>query len=377
MSVESPALPARLPHLPRVQLLRGVAALLVLLAHLAVVEGKYSPDRLLGDWAAFGFAGVDLFFVISGFIMVYVTWGGRGGARESGRFLWRRATRIYPLYWAVSAAVLVVWLLRPAMVFGSNPDPDILRSFLLLPDEHLPLLSVGWTLIYEMYFYLVFALALLLPARWRILALVAWAVVAQAVPAPEGSPTLAVMLSPLVREFLFGALVAWTALTLFVLDPVLGGRAPVLAGRRWGVVAAAALLGLGLWSLFGGGVPDAVAVARDHGWRAEAWGLPAAALLVLTLLSPFGRLPLGDWLGDISYSLYLTHVLTLSLLGRLWAPWARDGVWDNAVMLAVLVAGSVAVAAAAYYAVERPLIRWFRRRRAPRVPSGASEPASR
>ena len=369
MSVET----VKLPHLPRIQTLRGVAAVLVLLAHLSQIESWSSPDRIMGDWALWGFAGVDLFFVISGFIMVYVTWGVGGGPKDAGRFLWRRATRIYPLYWVVSSAVLAAWLLRPGLVFGSNPDPDILRSFLLLPDQSLPLLTVGWTLVFEMYFYVVFALALLLPGKWQFPVIVVWAVAAQSLDPPGSGPVLELVFSPLVREFLFGGLIAWVALTTLALDPILGGGAQT-GGRPRAVIALAALalLALGLLSAAGAG-EGALAVAEDHALRTEAFGLPAAALVTLALLSPHSASAVGRWLGDISYSLYLTHVLVLAVLGRLWEPWARAGAWDNLVVLPAVFGSCILVGAATYYVVERPLIRWFRRRRA----SFASAPVAR
>ena len=359
MSVET----VKLPHLPRIQTLRGVAAVLVLVAHLSQSEARSSPDRLLGDWALWGFAGVDLFFVISGFIMVYVTWGVKGGPRNAGRFLWRRVSRIYPLYWLVSLPLFAVWLWRPEVVTGGLYTVDVVRSFLLIPDTGLPLLPVGWTLVYEMYFYLVFALALLLPGRWRFLVIVAWAVAAQTFEPPGAGPVLELMFSPLVREFLFGALIAWVALMTLTVDPILG-RDAQKSGQSKAVIAlvALALFALGLWTAVSAG-EGAVAVAEDLALRTEAFGLPAAALVTLALLSPHRATAVGKWLGDISYSLYLTHVLVVAGLGRLWEPWARDRVWDNLLMLPLIFGASIAVGAATFYVVERPLIQWFRRRR--------------
>jgi len=95
MSVESPPTIKRLDH---IQALRGIAALMVVVSHLLIIERKYSVDQILGEWAVFGMAGVDLFFVISGFIMVYVMWDRPRGVKASAEFLWGRASRIYPLY---------------------------------------------------------------------------------------------------------------------------------------------------------------------------------------------------------------------------------------------------------------------------------------
>ena len=338
------------------QALRGLAALGVLLSHLYVIELKYSPDALLGAWTRAGMAGVDLFFVISGFLMVYVTWG-----RDTtpGAFLWRRVTRIYPLYWVVSAAVLAVWLVRPDMVFASNPDPDILRSFLLFPQEGGPLLTVGWTLVHEMYFYLVFALVMLLPRRYLGAALATWCVSVAIISHYKLAPDVALLqlvFDPLVFEFVAGAGLALAVVTTG--KPKLG------------------LISVVLGVIFVGNLvfarPPLSELLDDHMARAAIIGPLAGGLFtiyVVVMKARPGRTAV--WLGDISYSLYLTHVLTLSLVGRLAAPLMREGWVDNAVLLVVLVGASVGVAHLTYVGVERPLIAFFRRRRAARPASAA------
>ena len=141
---------------------RGVAANLVVFSHLFFVQAKYTTAGVLPAFALYGLAGVDMFFVLSGFIMVAVAGRNIGPIR----FLWRRAARIYPTYWLVSLAVLALAIVAPALVDSSVIAPiSLWRSFLLVPGETVPLLAVGWTLVHEMYFYLVFAifLALRLP----------------------------------------------------------------------------------------------------------------------------------------------------------------------------------------------------------------------
>ena len=142
-----------------IQALRGIAVLGVVAFHVALVEGKYSGgDRLLPDFLRFGETGVDLFFVISGFVMVTVAQGRFGGTRELPRFLWSRITRIYPTYWFYFFITLAVFLVKPEWVNASEENQaQLVTSFLLLPSEQLPLVMVGWSLIHELWFYLVFA----------------------------------------------------------------------------------------------------------------------------------------------------------------------------------------------------------------------------
>ena len=84
-----------MPQLRTIQVARGIAANLVVFSHLFLVETKYTAAGVLPAFTLYGIAGVDLFFVLSGFIMVAVA------GRDIGpiEFLWRRATRIYPTYW--------------------------------------------------------------------------------------------------------------------------------------------------------------------------------------------------------------------------------------------------------------------------------------
>lgn len=137
-----------------VQGLRGVAALAVGAIHATAIERKYSAgDVLLPEWFRFGASGVDLFFVISGFVMVTVTRGRFGRINEVLRFLWGRVTRIYPTYWFYFFITLAVLLWQPSWVDTSLPQHvNLWASFLLLPTDTLPLVMVAWSLVNELWF---------------------------------------------------------------------------------------------------------------------------------------------------------------------------------------------------------------------------------
>jgi len=336
-----------------VQALRGLATLGVLLAHLFMVEGKYSPDQLMGEWSNLGHWGVDIFFVISGFIMVYVTWNGERGWGQLPSYLFRRVSRIYPLYWIVSAAVLVVWLWRPDMVFASN-RPDILRSFALFPAKNQPLLAVGWTLVFEMYFYLVFGLLLIFPRRWLLPLLGLWALAVgvgwhMLDPLPEEA-VLRHVFNPLTFEFIAGA--------VFGVAYVRGFKS-VPHNVIFAVIGVAvALLGVVYVTQ-----PDMQAFIGMWGLRVSLFGFAALMAFAAMVLSGYqaGRVPV--WLGDISYSLYLTHVLSLTVVGRLAQPHLREGYADNVALIAVMIVAALVVGHLTYVLIERPIINWFKRRR--------------
>lgn len=348
MSIETPQTHA--PLLTSVQALRGLAALLVVATHLWVIERKYSPDAITPEWFSHGAGGVDLFFVISGFIMVYVTQAATRGGKGVGEFLFARAGRIYPLYWVVSLALLAVWFVRPEMVFGSYEDPNLVKSFLLWPDVRPgnslrpPLLLVGWTLVHEMSFYLIFALSLFLSRRFLPIFLGLWTVIFLAgnlLGADKMLIAAQIFFHPMTAEFLMGAFAGlailrgvkfpvWIMLGLtlaaLIIFPMIQ---PVHYGFPWTRVL-----------VFG--VPSVLLVLACVSWERQSSAKVAKPLVLL-----------GDW----SYALYLTHVLTLSLVGRIWALFSRQGLLDNIVMITLMLIATLIVSALTYILIERPLIR--------------------
>lgn len=303
------------PWLGGLQALRGVAALAVVVHHaLEIANGPAWLTRV-------GAAGVDVFFVISGFVMLYSSRGLTGGA-----FLLRRLARIVPLYWLTTLGFVA--LAASGAAFQSldvNPRRVIGSLLFFSPD---PVLSVGWTLNYEMYFYLLFA-AVIAVGLFRAAALVIPAVLLAAV--IFAGPKLG---SPIVLEFGFGVILA------AALRRGLSGR--------WAVPAAvgAALLFVGT-SLFWSDAPTN-GLGLEVRWL--AWGAPAA----LAVYAAIWWKPRFSLLGDASYSIYLTHGLVMAALGKLLAS-GRAPLWPT---VAGSVVVSVALGIAVYLAVERPLHRW-------------------
>jgi exopolysaccharide production protein ExoZ len=335
------ATPTRLDH---VQALRGVAAFLVLMAHLMQIEARTAASPILPGQLDWGMMGVDLFFVISGFIMVYITRDWRaGGGRKVPEFLFARVSRIYPLYWIISAALLAVWFIRPDLVFSSSPnEPQLLNSLLLVPAYAYPMLEVGWTLVYEMMFYCLFALILILPGRFRPMALFVWAALVVLGNQLGGQAAGAIpfhLFSSLSLEFLAGAATALIYLRFH------GSRPLAYALITLGIV------GMGIWFFIGG--------PFQNEWpRVLLLTLPACTLILGAAwldrhgaTAPRAAVILGDW----SYSLYLTHLLSLVLLARLWT---MAGLQDVAapILILTLVIFSLMVAGITYHLIEKPLI---------------------
>jgi exopolysaccharide production protein ExoZ len=299
-------------RLRALQILRFAAALAVVQCHASFFVHR---DRTAG------FAGVDVFFVISGYIV-----SRSAGAHPEG-FLLKRALRVLPLYYLVSAPCLFFGVLHGA------PWQQILATLTLWPvyDKLTdPLLVVAWSLSYEMLFYL--ALALVLKGVRPAWLLAAYAVCALLRPL-TGAPLFQFLGSPLICEFLAGVAIA------------LG---PSMRSPRLGVAAIAlALAALAL------GAPIAIPHI-DSPLRVGLFGPPAAllvwgALQVEPLLSERLSRPFV-FLGDASYALYLTHCVVMV-----------DATQAGLTSQFGLIALSVAVGGVVHLRIERPLLAWSRR----------------
>lgn len=329
------------------QALRAIAALAVVIFHLRVVELKFLPGgAILDAIGRYMDAGVDLFFVLSGFVMTTITAGRYGGQSAASDFLVRRAWRVLPAYWLFTSLLVAKMAFSPGLAASGYTEQDILASYLLIPQAQLPVLAVGWTLVHEAYFYLVFAAAIaFLPERAVPLYLLAWATAVTAGRwALEPAPAQALVTNPLTYEFIAGALLglywrripSWLGLPLLVAGAVLA-------------VAAAALL------------PSEGPAHMSIWVRVGVFGI-AAVLLVAgaIVLESRGHLPVPGWLsalGDASYSLYLSHIFVIFAAGRAWAGLMPSGAWVNHATFALAITTLCCVLAlAAYRWIEQPLL---------------------
>lgn len=329
--------------LVHIQILRFVAAVSVIAFHALGVapDGHKVPESIISFVLSYGGRGVDLFFVISGFIIFYATCGSHLTPAE---FLRRRVERIVPPYFFMIFAVTVLAITLPA-TFGAvdwYTPRHIIKSlaFVAFTDGEMPVVYVGWSLEYEMYFYL--AVALLMAATrdpWRNIVVIfsALAIVGR-IPGVEGAlGNYAFFVDPLILEFVFGVIV---------------GRVFMTGRLDWPMLAAAACA-------------IAAVLTTDPTQRIIISGIPSALLVMAAALLSRKRTS-PSWperalarLGDASYSIYLAQVETVTLAGTFVA-----GLIPSIPPLLLLAATSAIVVAFGLLlniAVERPLLRFSRR----------------
>jgi peptidoglycan/LPS O-acetylase OafA/YrhL len=341
------------------QIVRGAAANLVVLQHLTEFENRYAGATLPAI-IHYADLGVDVFFVLSGFVMAAVA------GRDVGplQFLWRRAARIYPTYWLATVVILAIAAAVPGLVHEPLESISLWRSFLLIAAEpQQPVVSVGWSLVHEVYFYFVFAIFL----TFRIPILTgaaAWGVVIVAVrlAAPEyfmTFPVLRMMTSPLTFEFMMGLVVGVLWVRGYASNAISAG----VAGT------AMLILMLGLhYHFFAeqlapfGNAPYLVAV------RVVMFGVPITLILYslvayerqASLKPPALFVAIGDW----SYSIYLFHFMALSALGRaILFMFPGGGIAASVILfVAGLMVANIA-GAAIYVLFERPTLKRLHRMR--------------
>jgi exopolysaccharide production protein ExoZ len=347
-----------------IQSLRGIAVLAVVVFHFIGIQRKYSPDYALPEFMQLGAVGVDIFFLISGFLMMTVTRSFLPGSKSMLRFVLHRGIRIYPLYWVVCAPIFALLLIdNPPFLAALHINPEIinnmpaaphylLKSLLLLPQENLPPLTVSWTLIHEMYFYFMFGALLLFPAKMHVPALVLWSIFSQIfwqyLQPSQSEPWSYLLFNPLTLEFTTGCFIA-------------------VILQRWQLPRPAFFLFIGVlatltsWILWISNNTYEFPIAGD---RVTYFLLPCALILAAAVSLEQRSHIFYPWLqkmGDASYSLYLTHILFLSVGRKIWQLYGDKAslidnlLWWPALFVVTLIGGMLC-----YRWIEKPLLSLLR-----------------
>ena len=314
---------------------------MVVLHHILEESQPLFNDAIPRPLVLFGASGVDLFFVISGFIMDYTNHDRFGRGSASTDFFVRRIIRIVPLYWLCTLLIVVLHVVGGLYRHMDITPLSLVLSLLFLPNANI-VLGMGWTLNYEMYFYVTLAVWLFASNRVGtagvICSIAAIMALGWLLPA---SPARFFLTNPIALEFCFGFAVA-SAFT----------RGRLSTG--WGRTA----LLFGLLALAAGSFgPSNGTAGLTPQVRIFFWGLPAVALLIAALSvggadGRIGRCML--LIGDASYSLYLTH--SFVMVG--YATILKTGVAaaiPRPLLMLVPVAVSLAVGLGAYRLIEHPM----------------------
>jgi peptidoglycan/LPS O-acetylase OafA/YrhL len=350
---------------------RGIAALLVVCLHTTGQVWFLGHAPFAGIFR-FAHAGVDFFFVLSGFIIYYVNVRDLDHPAKVWGYYWKRFVRIFPTYWVITAAMGLLLALSPTRDRYEQDIGNIISSILLLPTLHWPILPQAWTLRHELLFYFLFSI-LFVNRRigWTLMGL--WGVSTACNVAYfwiTGAPYLSyyydlvgnILLRGFNLEFFFGMSVAWLVL-----------RAPPWRPYLLLVAGTVIFFGNGLYESWGPALPvewPPRHLAYAIGSAMALYGLVGAEMLGKLRVPPFLVL-----LGGASYSLYLVHDTLLLLLHealRIMQPYVP---MQPELAFVLVVAICVAVAIAFHVKIEQPMLRLLRRGVASRAAPRADAPA--
>jgi peptidoglycan/LPS O-acetylase OafA/YrhL len=338
-------------NIDNIQILRAIAALMVLLLHINSKEEQYAGSvGLLSASFDIGHTGVDLFFLISGFVMVYTT---RLPEKRNPRIYIRtRFIRIYPIYWLVMVVTLLLYLLL-GIVFPDQTDGFILFfDMLLIPTGKLPVLNVAWTLIHEVYFYLVFAISLFFARSRLVWFLIVWLfllTVGTSMGMNAVHPAFDLVFHPLTVEFIVGACIG----VLIIQGARNWGRMTLWCGMIW-------LLFIALYRFYTNAPPF------PSNWLRVLLSMPPLGLIlygsvVLELLSGRPKQQgvirrILRQIGDASYGLYLVHLPVLVVIGEVWTTLVTSEIWHTVILISLWFFGSILFALFIHRRVEQPLL---------------------
>lgn len=339
-----------------IQVCRAIAAVMVMLLHLTstLSAAKYFGVRGIDAPFSFGHAGVEFFFVLSGFIITFVHWKDFGSPSRLPHYLKKRALRIYPAYWLVFAVVYFIAIHAVTRPLAMTPE-HLLDTLALLPQASpdpivgttAQVLTVAWTLQYEVLFYILMAVFIVSrPAG----ALLAGAILANLFACRNGH---CVATEPYLQ-------------TTFLLLFGLGALTAAYCRSQWSLRFPGALAGIGTVVFLAAAAWDDVTGQR----LVFLYGLASAAIVLgLVKAEERGSIRITwEWaitLGDASYALYLVHYPLISVLCKIGVKLGLHGAWGMAIASPVIIAACIATAVVFHRLIEIPLLRHFSDRRSP------------
>lgn len=335
-----------------IQFLRGIAAVMVVMTHVAHKGNQYGTSSL--NWFNIGGSGVDLFFIISGFIMCYTTHNKK---ITPANFIKNRISRIIPLYWALSFLALLVFIIAPNLVNSSGGETGIIESFFLIPSGVKFLIQNGWTLSFEFYFYIIFSAFIFLTNKPTIRYIgISSIILTLAMTGVICAPTnsfATFLTNQLLLEFSLG-IIGFYCIKNFKFN---GAYSILLIttglllliyknfhGSHDFIFERVITIGLPMFFVF-------VGLVSLESFFAEKKGVVKSAF---------------EYIGDISYSTYLVHPFALSALALLLK---KMNLVNEFIFPVILISGAIISGSLVYHWFEMPVAKLIKEKRIKKINS--------
>lgn len=336
-----------------IQSFRGLAALLVVLFHTTQLSNQKFHHSFISNIFSFGSAGVDFFFVLSGFIIFFVHRFDIGQKNKLKPFILKRFVRLYPMYWLVTLTLLPIYFLVPSFGKGYEQNADvIIKSLLLYPQQHEPILVVGWSLVYEVFFYLIFSLTIFLKPKYSKPIILFWLlgtllklILTATSPFKSNSVGINFIFNSYNLEFAFGCLSAHLVC-------------------KYKINQAGILLTTGIILFILGGIcQDYNFINLNH---IIAFGIPCMLIVIGAAwldINKTVKVPnFLCYLGDASYSIYLIHYACLSVITKVAIAVNLEKFISHFWEMSLIVMLTLGLGLICYSYIEKPLIGFFRQR---------------
>jgi exopolysaccharide production protein ExoZ len=338
------------------QVFRGISVILVVLYHLDIICQAKLKQAFLFHAFYFGLSGVDFFFVLSGFIICYVHYSeiGQRSLTRFKSFLIKRFIRIFPTYWIITLLVSIFLLLLPNFKNSNITFEFILKSLILFPQKVTPIIQPAWTLICEVFFYIIFSITILLEPIFYIpitLFFTIGSIIGQIVGNPSIPPHdnewIGLFFGNLNNEFVLGCLSAF----LVIHERVFFKKI---------------LLPLGISLFITAGIfVNYIVEDPSYSSRLFWFGIPSFLIITgsahIDIKNFNAILSLLLYFGDASYSIYLIHGPAISVMSQLALKFRLDSLVYNASLLYLLIGCIAIFFGCLYYTlVEKRLLHFFR-----------------
>ena len=330
------------------QAIRAFAAIAVMFFHGTQIIHERIGYLFLNNIFIAGFSGVDIFFVLSGFIILHTSSVSK---INSTNFIKKRFIRIYPIYWLVTFLLIISYLISPSTEQAYRGDLGIIFGSLVLYPQKQYVVGVAWSLTYEIVFYLIFALTYFRKPKFLFYALTLWGFIillAQIFKIKTGIFAIDALIHPLILNFAFGCFIAYIY------------KHYSIAYSGWFFLIGVVLFILS-WSIYYHYkiiLPNTTVFNGDMA-RVYLFGIPAAFLILGATYLKVTVPRVLVYLGDASYSIYLVHGTVLSILIKFVNKFNQSDIFANFSGAIFLFLTTLVICCCFYSLIEKNLLKFI------------------